>query len=71
MSVFAVVFVQTQSRAGLSALRTAASLALVVAGPLRGRLTAVILVAGAIGVLYYVYAASPQVRERVASIVTG
>jgi O-antigen ligase len=45
--------------------------AVAVAGPLRGRLMAVILIAAAIGLGYYVYAAPPQLRERVASIVTG
>jgi len=71
VSVFAVVFVQTQSRSGILALGAAFAFALVVAGPLRGRITAVILIVAALGLTYYVYAASPQLRERVTSIVTG
>jgi len=71
VSVFAVVYVQTQSRSGILALGAAFAFALVVAGPLRGRITAVILIVAALGLTYYVYAASPQLRERVTSIVTG
>jgi O-antigen ligase len=71
ISLFAVVFVQTQSRSGIIALAAAFAFALVVAGPLRGRLTAVILVSASLGLAYYVYVAPPQFRERVTSIVTG
>ena len=71
LSVFAVVFVQTQSRSGIIALTAAFAFALVVAGPLRGRLTAVILIAASICLAYYVYVAPPQFRERVTSIVSG
>jgi O-antigen ligase len=71
VSLFAVVFVQTQSRSGILALGAAFAFALIAAGPLRGRITAVILIAAAIGLAYYVYAAPPQLRERVTSIVTG
>jgi O-antigen ligase len=71
LSVFAVVFVQTQSRSGILALGAAFAFALVAAGPLRGRITAVILIVAALGLAYYVYAAPPQLRERVTSIVTG
>jgi O-antigen ligase len=71
LSVFAVVLLQTQSRSGIIALAAAFAFALVFAGPLRGRLTAVILIAASMGLAYYVYAAPPQFRERVTSIVTG
>jgi O-antigen ligase len=71
LSVFAVVFVQTQSRSGILGLGAAFAFALVAAGPWRGRITAVILIVAALGLAYYVYAASPQLRERVTSIVTG
>jgi O-antigen ligase len=71
VTVFAIVFVQTQSRSGILALGAAFAFALVASGPLRGRITAVILIAAAIGLAYYVYAAPPQLRERVSSIVTG
>lgn len=71
VSVFAVVFVQTQSRSGILALGAAFAFALVAAGPLRGRISAVILIAAALGLAYYVFAAPPQLRERVTSIVTG
>jgi O-antigen ligase len=71
VSVFAVAFVQTQSRSGILALAAAFAFALVVGGPLRGRLTATVLIAASIGLAYYVYAAPLQLRERVTSIVTG
>ncbi|HEY8774920.1 MAG TPA: O-antigen ligase family protein [Gaiellaceae bacterium] len=70
VSVFAVAFVQTQSRSGILALAAAFAFALVVGGPLRGRLTATVLIAASIGLAYYVYAAPLQLRERVTSIVT-
>jgi O-antigen ligase len=69
--IFAVGFAETQSRSGLIGLGCAAMVAVVVAGPARGRILAVVLVAAAIGVGYYVFAAPPQLRERVTSIVTG
>jgi O-antigen ligase len=65
---FSVAFVETQSRSGLIALAAAAAAMIVVGGPLRGRITAVILIAIAISLAYYVYAAPPQLRERVTSI---
>jgi O-antigen ligase len=71
VSLFAVAFVETQSRSGILALAAAFAFAWVVAGPLRGRLSAVILISGAIGLSYYVYVAPPQFRERVTSIATG
>jgi putative inorganic carbon (HCO3(-)) transporter len=71
LAPFAVAFVQTQSRSGFLALGAACLFAVVVAGPLRGRLLAVVLIAAAIGMAYYVYAAPPQLRERVTSIATG
>jgi O-antigen ligase len=68
---FAAAFVQTQSRSGLIALGAACVVAAVLAGPIRGRLIAIFLIAAAIAVAYYVYAAPPQFRERVTSIVSG
>jgi O-antigen ligase len=66
-----LAFVETQSRSGLIALAAAFLTGIVLAGPVRGRFAAVILIATAIGLAYYVYAAPSQFRERVTSIATG
>jgi O-antigen ligase len=67
----AVAFVETQSRSGVVALVAALLVAIIVGGPWRGRVTAVILLAAALGLAYYVYAAPPELRERVTSIGSG
>jgi O-antigen ligase len=71
IGLFSVVLAQTQSRSGVLALGAAAVTALVVAGPLRSRVTAMVLIAGSLALGYYVFAAPPQLRERVASIGSG
>lgn len=71
LATFSIAFVQTQSRSGLTALGVASVVAVVVAGPVRGRLTAIVLVVAAIGLVYYVYAAPPGLRARVTSITAG
>jgi O-Antigen ligase len=70
-AVFGAAFVQTQSRSGLIAVAVAASVAIAVAGPLRARVGAVVLVVAAIALSYYVVAAPPQLKQRVASIAAG
>ena len=69
--LFFAAFVETQSRSGLLALGAAAVAAVALGGPVRGRLTAVVLVASALGLMYYVYAAPPELRARVSSITSG
>jgi O-antigen ligase len=71
LATFSIAFVKTQSRSGLIALGVASVVAVVVAGPVRGRLLAIVLVVAAIGLLYYVYAAPPALRARVTSITAG
>jgi len=71
LALFSVVLAQTQSRSGVIALGMAALAALVTAGPLRPRVTAMLLIASAFAVGYYFYAAPPQLRERIASIGSG
>src|SRR6266487_2046548 len=61
----------TLFRSGLLALAAAAVAAVILGGPARGRLTAITLIVAAIGIAYYVYAAPPQLRERVSSITTS
>jgi O-antigen ligase len=71
LGLFSVVLAQTQSRSGILALAAAALCAIMVAGPLRGRITAMLLIAGAFSVGYYFFAAPAQLRERIASIGAG
>jgi O-antigen ligase len=71
LALFSVVLAQTQSRSGVLALGAAALAAVITAGPLRGRVTAMLLIASALAVGYYFYAAPPQLRERIASIGSG
>ena len=69
--LFTAVLAQTQSRSGVLALGVAAVTAVIVAGPLRARVLAMVLIACTFAVGYYVYAAPQQLRDRITSIGSG
>jgi O-antigen ligase len=71
ISIFAITLVQTQSRSGILALGAGSLVAVFVAGRIRGRIVAMLLIAGAVGFSYYFYAAPAELRARIASIGTS
>jgi O-antigen ligase len=68
LTTYAVAFVRTESREGLVALVVAFLVAVVVAGPIRGRIVAMLLVVLALGVTYYARLAPESLRARVTQI---
>ena len=68
LGIYAVAFVLTESRGGLVALGVAAIAAAVLAGPVRARAIAVLLVVSAIAVVYYADIAPTRVRERITNV---
>jgi O-antigen ligase len=59
---------QTESRGGLIALGVGLLVLLAVAGPIRARVVALVLVAGALGVGYFAVSASTESRERITDL---
>jgi O-antigen ligase len=68
MAVYLPALFFTQSRGGVVALAAAFVVALFVAGPLRGRIFASILVMSAIAVTYFVFIAPAASRQRISDI---
>jgi O-antigen ligase len=67
LCVFAVTFVETQSRGGIIGFAAAVTFAVVFGGPLRRLAVVACLVVVAGGVAYYAALAPPDVRERATS----
>jgi O-antigen ligase len=68
LGIYAVAFVLTESRGGLIALGAALAAAMVLAGPIRARVIATVLVVTAIGTAYYADIAPSRIRERITNI---
>jgi O-antigen ligase len=68
LPTYAVAFVRTESREGLIALLIAFVVAVFLAGPIRARIVAMLLVVLALGVAYYARLAPESLRTRVTQI---
>ena len=68
LGIYAVAFVLTESRGGLVALGVAFVAAAVLAGPVRTRVVATLLVVSAIAIVYYANIAPAKVRERITNV---
>jgi O-antigen ligase len=68
LALYAVAFVRTESREGLIGLLIASVVAVILAGPIRTRYVAILLLALAIGVTYYARLAPESLRARVTQI---
>lgn len=65
---YVVALVLTQSRGGLLATAVALAVSCVVAGPVRTQTVAIVVIAAAIGLTYYVALAPPSLRQRVTDV---
>ena len=68
MAVYAVAFVQTQSRGGIIGLIAALVAAVIVGGPVRARVIATVCVIAGIGISYYAILAPQSLRDRVTNV---
>jgi O-antigen ligase len=68
LGIYAVAFVLTESRGGLIALGAALIAASVLAGPVRARAIATVLVVSAFATVYYASIAPTKIRERITNV---
>jgi O-antigen ligase len=68
LGIYAVAFVLTESRGGLIALCASFIAAIVLAGPVRARAIATVLVVSSFAIVYYAGVAPTRVRERITNV---